>query len=167
MAKFQSMSSQMNESRKHIPSWATNRPTQAIYIMSSTLRPPKFPGLSMSFLTVQALRFAISGILPNQEGSHPRPGKTFRIFGSQKTGCCVESARAASKVAEVIFLPKVCKERSLITWVSYFSLRWSRYFYSTLMYCKYHRIHGTGIFTYIYHKFEPNVGKYNHGSYLW
>ena len=78
---------------------ATNRPTQAIYIISLPLRPPKFPGLSMSFLTVQALRFAISGILPNQEGSHPWPGKTFRIFGSQKTGCCVESARAASKVA--------------------------------------------------------------------
>ena len=55
------------------------------------------PGLSMSFLTVQALRFAISGILPNQEGSHPRPGKTFRIFGSQKTGCCVESARLPRK----------------------------------------------------------------------
>jgi len=28
-------------------------------------------GLSMSFLTVQALRFAISGILPNQEGIEP------------------------------------------------------------------------------------------------
>ena len=39
------------------------------------------------------------------------------------------------------------------------------------MYCKYHRIHGTGIFTYIYHKFEPNVGKYIQivpvGSSLW
>ena len=29
-----------------------------------------------------------------------------------------------------------------------------------------HRIHGTGIFTYIYHKNQPNVGKYTiHGSY--
>ena len=29
-----------------------------------------------------------------------------------------------------------------------------------------HRIHGTGIFTYIYHKFKPPVGKYTiHGSY--
>ena len=29
-----------------------------------------------------------------------------------------------------------------------------------------HRIHGTGIFTYIYHKHQPNVGKYTiHGSY--
>ncbi len=29
-----------------------------------------------------------------------------------------------------------------------------------------HRIHGTGIFTYIYHRFMPNVGKYTiHGSY--
>ena len=27
-------------------------------------------------------------------------------------------------------------------------------------------LHGTGIFTYIYHKFEPNVGKYSrHGAY--
>ena len=32
-----------------------------------------------------------------------------------------------------------------------------------------HRIHGTGIFTYIYHKSKPNVGKYTiHGSYgIW
>ena len=29
-----------------------------------------------------------------------------------------------------------------------------------------HRIHGTGIFAYIYHKNQPNVGKYSiHGSY--
>ena len=29
-----------------------------------------------------------------------------------------------------------------------------------------HRIHGTGIFTYIYHKHQPHVGKYTiHGSY--
>ena len=29
------------------------------------------------------------------------------------------------------------------------------------------RIHGTGIFTYIYHKNQPNVGKYTiHGSYV-
>ena len=29
-----------------------------------------------------------------------------------------------------------------------------------------HRIHGIGIFTYIYHKNQPNVGKYTiHGSY--
>ena len=29
-----------------------------------------------------------------------------------------------------------------------------------------HRIHGTGIFTYIYHKNQPNVDKYTiHGSY--
>ena len=29
-----------------------------------------------------------------------------------------------------------------------------------------HRIHGTGIFTYIYHEFKPNVGKYTiHGWY--
>ena len=29
-----------------------------------------------------------------------------------------------------------------------------------------HSIHGTGIFTYIYHKNQPNVGKYIiHGSY--
>ena len=29
-----------------------------------------------------------------------------------------------------------------------------------------HRIHGTGIFTYIYHKNQPNVGRYTiHGSY--
>ena len=31
-------------------------------------------GLSMSFLTVQAMRYAISGILPNQEGAHRAPG---------------------------------------------------------------------------------------------
>ena len=29
-----------------------------------------------------------------------------------------------------------------------------------------HRIHGTGIFTYIYHRNHPNVGRYTiHGSY--
>ena len=29
-----------------------------------------------------------------------------------------------------------------------------------------HRIHGAGIFTYIYHRFKPNVGKYTiHGWY--
>ena len=29
-----------------------------------------------------------------------------------------------------------------------------------------HRIHGTGVFTYIYHKNQPNVGKYTiHGSF--
>ena len=29
-----------------------------------------------------------------------------------------------------------------------------------------HKIHGTGIFAYIYHKDQPNVGKYDiHGSY--
>ena len=37
--------------------------------------------------------------------------------------------------------------------------------------CKFctHRIHGTGIFTNIYHEFMPNVGKYTiHGSYgIW
>ena len=31
-----------------------------------------------------------------------------------------------------------------------------------------HRIHGTGIFTYMYHEFLVNVGKYTiHGSYGW
>ena len=37
---------------------------------------------------------------------------------------------------------------------------WKGRFFNT------HRIHGTGIFTYIYHKNQPNVGKYTiHGSY--
>ena len=48
--------------------------------------------------------------------------------------------------------------------------RWNNYlivyyvFYCMLSRCTFvqpHRIHGTGIFTYIYHKFKPNVGKYN------
>ena len=35
-----------------------------------------------------------------------------------------------------------------------------------LLHTQTHRIHGTGIFTYIYHKNQPNVGKYTiHGSY--
>lgn len=66
---------------------------------------------------------------PTKPGRFPPPAREdVSDLWEPLKGMLFWIGSAASKVAEGIFLPKVCKERSLITWASYFSLRWSRYF---------------------------------------
>ena len=88
-------------------------------------------------------------ILPRSKGYHLLTPFFCMFFDCYSLGTCSSLRKLAIQLESCTGLDEVLKHS------------WGMWFHVT------HRIHGTGIFSYTYHEFMPNVGKYTiHGSYV-